>query len=151
MADHACPRCKAHDAAVPTEVELRQLIAEEEGLENEAFIPRASTAKQGVALAAFAHAVSLMVAAYGLEIAAARVRRTLAVLGSFARLARIFRRVDEAREPVHAEIHARFVRGEFGPAEANHLAGTAPTPDYDGRERDEAWLKRVIGEGVDAL
>jgi hypothetical protein len=151
MADPACPRCKAHDAAVPTEVELRQLIAEEEGLENEAFIPRASTAKQGVALAAFAHAVSLMVAAYGLEIAAARVRRTLAVLNSFARLARVFRRVDEAKQPVIDGIRARYERGEIGVAEAADLANAAPTPEYDGRERDEAWLKRVIGEGVDAL
>lgn len=147
----ACPRCSAHDAAVPTEVQLRQLISEDEGLEGDAFVPRANTAQQAAALAAYAHALSLMIKAFGLEIAGARMRRSLAVVNSFAHLARVFRRIDEARAPVQAQIRARFERGEIGPSEANDLAAAAPTPDYDGRERDEAWLRKVTGEGVDAL
>lgn len=151
MADHACPRCSAHDAAVPTEVQLRQLISDDEGLESDAFVPLASTAEQAIALAAVAHGLKLMIGAFGIEIAGARLRRSLSVVNSFARLARVFRRVDEARAPVQAEIRARYDRGEIGPAQANEIAKAAPTPDYDGRERDDAWLKRVTGEGVDAL
>jgi hypothetical protein len=147
----SCPRCAAHDAAVPTEVQLRQLISEDEGLESDAFVPLAGTADQAIALAAFAHGLKLMISAFGIEIAGARLRRSLAVVNSFARLARVFRRVEEARAPIQAEIRARYDRGEIGPAQANEIAQAMPTPDYDGRERDDAWLRKVTGEGVDAL
>lgn len=150
MAD-PCPRCASHDAAVPTEVQLRQLISENEGLESDAFVPLAGTADQAIALAAFAHGLKLMISAFGIEIAGARLRRSLAVVNSFARLARVFRRVEEARAPIQADIRARYDRGEIGPSEANEIARAAPTPDYDGRERDDAWLRKVTGEGVDAL
>lgn len=151
MVDHRCPRCSAHDAAVPTEVQLRQLISEDDGLEADAFVPIAGTPDQAIALAAFAHGLTLMISAFGLEIAGARLRRSLAVVNSFARLARVFRRVEQARAPVQADIRARYDRGEIGPAMANEIARTAPTPDYDGRDRDDAWLRKVTGEGVDAL
>jgi hypothetical protein len=151
MADHACPRCKAHDVAVPTEVQLRQLISEDEGLESDAFVPLAGTTDQAVALAAFAHGLKLMISAFGIEIAGARLRRSLAVISSFARLARVFRRIDEARAPIEAEVRARYDRGEIGPSQANEIARATPTPEYDGRDIDDAWLKRVTGEGVDAL
>lgn len=147
----SCPRCSAHDAAVPTEVQLRQLISEDEGLESDAFVPLAGTADQAIALAAFAHGLKLMISAFGIEIAGARLRRSLAVVNSFARLARVFRRVEEARAPIQAEVRARYDRGEIGPAQANEIAQAMPTPDYEGRERDDAWLRKVTGEGVDAL
>lgn len=150
MAD-PCPRCAAHDAAVPTEVQLRQLISEDEGLESDAFVPRAATSDQVIALAAFAHGLKLMISAFGIEIAGARLRRSLAVVNSFARLGRVFRRVGEARASIEAEVRARYDRGEIGAAQANEIARATPTPDYDGRERDDAWLRKVTGEGVDAL
>jgi hypothetical protein len=151
MADHACPRCAAHDAAVPTEVQLRELIAENEGLEHEGFVPRAATSDQVIALAAFAHGLKLMISAFGIEIAGARLRRTLDVIRTFARLARVFRRAEAARAPALAEIRARYDRGEIGPSEANEIGRAVKTPAYDGWEADDAWLRKVTGEGVDAL
>lgn len=150
MAD-ACPTCAAHQAAIPTEVQLRQLISEDEGLEMDAFVPLAGTGQQAAALAAYAHAVHLMVGAFGIEIAGARVRRTLAVVRSFAKLSRVFRRADAARAPLLDEIRARHQRGEIGAAEANALAAEAPTPDYEGKARDEAWLREATGGGIHAL
>lgn len=145
-----CLRCVTHDALIPTEIQLRQLVSDE-GIEMEKFVPRAGTAEQTVALAAYSHALTLMLKAYGLEITGARVNRTWAMLRVFAQLRRIGDRVDAARVAIQADIRARYDRGEIGPAEANDIAQATPTPDYDGRDRDEAWLQRVMGVGVDAL
>lgn len=145
-----CPRCASHDACVPTEIQLRQLMSED-GLEMEKFVPRANTGEQAAALAAYAHAVTLMLKAFGIEITGARVNRTWGELRVMAQLRRIMDRVDGARTPIEAEIRARHDRGEVGPSEANAIARETSTPDYDGRERDEAWLQRVLGVGVDAI
>lgn len=150
MADSMCPRCKSHDQAVPTEIQLRQLIFDR-GLEMEAFVPLAGNGEQATALAAYAHGVSLLVAAFGVEIAGARVNRTWGMLRVFAKLRRVFDRIDAARAPVQAEIRARYDRGEIGPDQANEIAKAAPTPDYEGRSADDVWLKRVLGVEADAL
>lgn len=150
MADHTCPRCKSHDQAVPTEIQLRQLIFDR-GIEMETFIPLAGAGEQATALAAYAHGVSLLVAAFGVEIAGARVNRTWGMLRVFAKLRRVLDRIDAARAPVEADIRARYDRGEVGPDQANDIAMTTLTPDYEGREQDEAWLKRVLGASVDAF
>lgn len=146
MAD-PCPRCKAIDSAVPVEAQLRSLLVDDFDIENERFIPRAQTPEQAAAGAAYAHALSLFIAAYGLELTGARLGRTLDVLRLFAKSSRIEGRRREARERL---ARARYDAGEVGPDQAADFVARGFTPDYPGKDRDDAWMAENIAEDAGA-
>lgn len=139
---HECPRCKAIADAIPPEVQLRSVLVDDFHCENECFIPRAQTAKQSAAGAAFAYGLTMFIEAYGLEIAGARISSSLNVLRLLAKTARIEGRRLSARQ---ALADARYLAGEVGPAEATDYVEHGATPDYPGKAKDDAWMREALG------
>lgn len=139
---HECPKCRAIADAIPQEVQLRSLLVDDFDFENECFIPRAQTAAQSAAGASFAYGLAMFIEAYGLELAGARISSALNVLRLLAKTARIEGRRLSARE---ALADARYLAGEVGPAEAADYVEHGMTPDYPGKDRDDAWMREALG------
>jgi len=136
---YECPRCAAHDRCVPLEVQLRSLLTDDFAPELEAFVPLAQTGEQAAAGAALAHAFSLFLKAYGVDLAGARLGRMLDVLRLFARFDRIQKRFIDARQTQAEDIYRRYQRGELSVEQ--RAAAEAERPAYDGLDKDLAWLK----------
>ena len=84
----------------------------------------------------------MFIEAYGLELAGARISSALNVLRLLAKTARIEGRRLSARE---ALADARYLAGEVGPAEAAAYVEHGMTPDYPGKDRDDAWMREALG------
>lgn len=74
--------------------------------------------------------------------AGARISSALNVLRLLAKTARIEGRRLSARE---ALADARYLAGEVGPAEAADYVEHGMTPDYPGKDRDDAWMREALG------
>lgn len=134
---HSCERCKSIDDAVPTEAQLELLVSSDLNIEDLAFVPRAMSTEQAVASALLASALSKFARAYGVEVTGARLQSALGWLRVESRIFRIHNRIQEARADINARARAAWERG--GEAAAREIEAE-PTPDYPGKDRDDAWL-----------
>ena len=138
---HACERCRAMDAAVPTEAQLRMMAHEDWDPKTLTFIPRAMNQEQAVASEMLTSAFGRFVKAYGLETAGARLGAYLTMLRGQVAYARAVKRVLEARSDINARVRAAWEQGD---TDAVRAIEDEPTPDYPGKARDE----QIIGGSV---
>ena len=135
----ACPRCQAIDAAIPTEAQLRIMATEDWDPKTVSFLPRPMTQEQAVASQMLTAAIGTFTRAYGPEIAGARLSAVLESLRMQIIRHRITLRILKAREPINARARILYARGNREAAEAIEAE---PTPDYPGKDRDDAWLNQ---------
>lgn len=131
-----CQQCKAIAGAVPPEAQIKILVSEDWDPKQLAFVPRVMNQEQAVASALLASALGQFVKAYGVETAGARLASTLEILRAQTVSYRIAGRILEARSDINARAREQYARGDIAAA---HAIEAEPTPDYPGRERDEAW------------
>lgn len=136
--EHVCQRCQAMDAAVPTEAQLRILATEDWDPKTLAFIPRSMTQEQAVAAELYVAAIGRFTRAFGVETAGARLSATLDSLRVQALRMRITLRTLDARAEINARARAAWESGDTG---AMRAIEAEPTPDYPGKDRDDAWLQ----------
>ena len=133
-----CARCKAQEDAIPTDAALKILMSEDWERDALAFEPRAMNAEQVIAVALMTNAIGHYWKAFGIETTGAWLNQVLLVLRERARAHRINARILEAR----ADINARARRAwESGNTDLMRQIEAEPTPDYPGKDRDDAWLK----------
>lgn len=115
-----CKICAENEAAVPTPVQLRRLLLDEFDEDAEAFQPVAVTDEQRAAALQMAEGILVFIRAFGHRNTAARLIDTGAVIRWQAKLHAITQRRLAARAGLEPEDE---------------------TPDYEGKDRDDAWLK----------
>jgi hypothetical protein len=141
----ACHTCAEHAAAVPVEVQLKRLIAEDYDDAREMFAPVAVTAAQVAATEQLTAALFAYLKAFGYRNLGARLGLWAWFFRSEGKRRAIHGRILAARREINDEA-ARLAReGDDAAARAHQL--TTPTPDYPGKDRDFAWL-REHGHGV---
>lgn len=138
---HHCPHCRAREAVVPIEAQLRILATEDWSPETLAFIPRAMTQQQAVAAEMLTTALASYWRAYGVAVTGARLNSLILVLRDMAKRERIMGRILAAREDINARARACYERGDRAGASAIEAE---PTPDYPQRAADEAWLRESL-------
>jgi hypothetical protein len=75
--------------------------------------------------------------AFGVDLTGARLNALLLVLRERAKATRINARILQARAGINARARQAFGRGD---TDAMRAIEAEPTPDYPGKERDEAVL-----------
>ena len=130
-----CPDCWAREQAAPPEAQLRILAQEDWLAEAAAFIPRTMTQDQAVAAEMLTVALGRFISAYGVGLAGARLAAMLGVLRVQAKRQKITGRILAARASINARARATWKHDEIEVIEAE------PTPDYQGKARDDAWLR----------
>lgn len=133
-----CPRCRAHDDAMPSEALLRALVSEDWSPADGDFIPRPMNQRQAVAAELLTADLGRFIKAFGVETAGARLGAVLTVLRGQARRYRATQRTLEARADINARARKAW---ETGDVTLMRTIEDEPTPDYPGRERDE----RILG------
>lgn len=133
-----CPHCRAREMAIPPEAALKILITEDWKNDSLAFEARPMNQEQAVAAALMANAVGHYWRAFGVELLGARLNALLLVVRERAKHMRISGRIIAARADINARAREAWERGD---TKAVRAIEAEPTPDYPGRERDEAWLQ----------
>lgn len=133
-----CITCWVREQSAPPEAQLRILVREDWLAETAAFIPRAMTRDQGVAAELLTMALERFIEAYGVDVAAPRIASTLMVLRLQAKRQKVMARILAARAEINARARAAWEQGDTN---AMRAIEAEPTPDYPGKDRDDAWLK----------
>jgi hypothetical protein len=136
--EHPCQRCQAIDDAVPTEAQLKILATEDWDPKRLAFIPRAMTQEQAVAAELLTAAMGRFARAYGPEIAGARLSAMLDSLRDNVIAYRITQRTLAARADINARARKAWEAGDVRKA---RTIEDEPTPDYPGKDADDAWME----------
>lgn len=142
-----CLECWVREQAAPPEAQMRILAREDWLSETAAFIPRAMNQDQAVAAEMLTAALTRYVRAFGVSMAAPRIATMLMVLREQATRQMIMARILEARKAINARARACYARGDIGGA---HEIEAEPTPDYPGKDRDDAWLSQEQERGAAA-
>jgi len=136
--EHPCQRCQAIDDAVPTEAQLKILATEDWDPKKLAFTPRAMTQEQAVASEMLTVALGRFARAYGPETAGARLSAMLDSL----RVNIVGYRIAQRTLAARADINARARRAwESGDTRKARTIEDEPTPDYPGKDKDDAWME----------
>jgi hypothetical protein len=136
--DHVgCLECWARKQALPAEALARITMTEDWAPEDMAFEPRPMTQEQAVAAELMTAAIGRYWKAFGVDLTGARLNALLLVLRERAKATRANVRILQARAGINARARQAFGRGD---TDAMRAVEAEPTPDYPGKERDEAVL-----------
>lgn len=136
--DHvACLECWSRRQMLPPEALARMTITEDWSPEDMAFEPRPMTQEQAVAAELMTAAIGRYWKAFGVDLTGARLNALLLVLRDRAKATRANARILQARAGINARARQAFGRGD---TDAMRAIEAEPTPDYPGKERDDAAL-----------
>ena len=136
--DHVhCLECWARRQMLPPETLARITMTEDWSPEDMAFEPRPMTQEQAVAAELMTAAIGRYWKAFGVDLTGARLNALLLVLRDRAKAARVNARILQARAGINARARQAFGRGD---TDAMRAIEAEPTPDYPGKERDDAAL-----------
>lgn len=136
--DHVhCLECWARRQMLPPETLARITMTEDWSPEDMAFEPRPMTQEQAVAAELMTAAIGRYWKAFGVDLTGARLNALLLVLRDRAKATRANARILQARAGINARARQAFGRGD---TDAMRAIEAEPTPDYPGKERDDAAL-----------
>jgi hypothetical protein len=138
---HQCERCWAIDQAMPTEAQLKLLVSQDLGAEDLSFHPKAMNQDQAVAAELMTAVLARYVRAFGVHLAGARLNAALSWLRVEAKIHAVHGRILEARRDINARARERY---DVGDTAGGQAIQNEPTPDYPGKEQDDAYLGRAL-------